>query len=229
MKKSFALLVAFLVLLIPCISASAYPSSGSITVVMINKADKQPLESREVTAVKIADCSFSESDITFSLNSDFADTEVDLNEPDSAQILYSSVKSKDIDGITVKTDSDGKAVFSSCEIGAYLVYSPEDIFAPFVVLVPMVTDDGSCFEVVATPKIDLSEEPSTEPESETTTTEPVPATEPRTSSQSSSASSKEKLPQTGMLQYPVPLLGLCGVIMFSKGFVMYVNSKKEDN
>lgn len=69
----------------------------------------------------------------------------------------------------------------------------------------------------------------TEPESETTTTEPVPATEPRTSSQSSSASAKEKLPQTGMLQYPVPLLGLCGVIMFSKGFVMYVNSKKEDN
>ena len=35
--------------------------------------------------------------------------------------------------------------------------------------------------------------------------------------------------ETGMLQYPIPILGLCGVLMFSKGFIMYVNGKKEDN
>ena len=228
MKKALALLAALLIVLLPCLAVNAYPSSGSITVVMINKADKQPLKDSPATVIKVADCLFTESDVIFSLNSDFSDTAVDLDEPDSAQTLYSAATSKGIAGLTVTTDSDGNAVFSPCEIGAYLVYSPDDVFAPFVVFVPLVTEDGSCFEVVATPKIDISEEPVTEPESDTNTTEPTPTTEPQTSSHSS-GSSEGKLPQTGMLQYPIPLLGLCGVIMFSKGFVTYVNSKKEDN
>lgn len=217
MKKAIVLIAALLIMLLPCLAANAYPSSGSITVVMINKADKQPLENREATVIKVADCSFTESDITFSLNSDFSDTGVDLKDSDSAQALYSSAVSKGLTGQSIRTDADGIAVLSSCEIGAYLVYSPDKIFTPFLVFVPMVTDDGSCFDITAEPKIDIPEETVTQLVPTPGTTQPTPD------------SAGEKLPQTGMLQYPVPLLGLCGVLMFSKGFVMYVNGRKEDN
>ena len=219
-------------MLLPCLSVSAYPSSGSITVVMINKADKQPLENRDVTVIKVADCSYTDSDISFSLNSDFSDTGADLDNPESAETLYSSVKSKGINGLTEKSDADGKAVFSSCELGAYLVYSPDEIFAPFLVFVPMVTDDGICFDITAEPKIDIPDETEPATDADTNTTKPASGTDTQTSSQPSSPSSpssKEKLPQTGMLQYPIPILGLCGVLMFSKGFIMYVNGKKEEN
>lgn len=218
-------------MLLPCMSVNAYPSSGSITVVMINKADKQPLESTAATVIKVADCSYTGSDVSFSLNSDFYDTGVDLNDSDSAQTLYSSAKSKGIDGLTVTSDAEGKAVFADCELGAYLVFSADDIFTPFIVFIPMVTDDGLSFDITAEPKIDIPEEPVTDPDPDdtTSTTTLPPVTDNPTDTSSSTTSSTEKLPQTGMLQYPIPILGLCGVLMFSKGFVMYVNGKKEDN
>ena len=231
MKKAFALIAAFLIMLLPCMSVNAYPSSGSITVVMINKADKQPLYNTAATVIRIADCSYAGSDVSFSLNSDFYDTGVDLDDSDSAQTLYSSAKSKGIDGLTVTSDAEGKAVFADCELGAYLVFSEDDIFTPFIVFIPMVTDDGLSFDITAEPKIDIPEEPVTDPDPDdtTSTTTLPPVTDTPTDTSSSTTSSTEKLPQTGMLQYPIPILGLCGVLMFSKGFVMYVNGKKEDN
>ncbi|MBQ5995277.1 MAG: hypothetical protein IJL63_05435 [Clostridia bacterium] len=242
MKKAIALTAVFLVMLLSIVSVFAFPTSGSITVVMINKADKQPLVSQNVTVIKVADCLYNETDITFSLNADFSDTDVDLESSEAAEQLLPVAKEKGIVGETVSSDSEGKAFFAERELGAYLVYSPDGVFSPFIAFVPMVTEDGACFELTAQPKIDIQEEPSTEP-AEEPSTEPAeePSTEPtsetetttkkdtRTNTDSSSNTGKEKLPQTGMLQYPVPILGLCGVLVFSKGFVLYANSKKEEN
>lgn len=234
MKKAIALTAVFLVMLLSIVSVFAFPTSGSITVVMINKADKQPLVSQDVTVIKVADCLYNETDITFSLNADFSDTDVDLESSEAAEQLLPVAKEKGIVGETVSSDNEGKAFFAERELGAYLVCSPDGVFSPFIAFVPMVTEDGACFELTAQPKIDIQEEPSTEP-AEEPSTEPTSETETttkkdtRTNTDSSSNTGKEKLPQTGMLQYPVPILGLCGVLVFSKGFVLYANSKKEEN
>lgn len=238
MKKAFVLIAALLIVLASCVSVSALPSSGSITVVMINKANKQPLADAEVAVIKVADLLYTGSDVVFSLNSDFHDTAVDLTDPDSAKTLYSSAQAKGISGTSATADAEGKAVFASCELGGYLVYSADDSFAPFVALLPMADDDSYCFDLTAEPKIDIPEttqpapggdvpEPiapvpndPTEPTETETTTEVQPADSP--------AGDNEKLPYTGMLQYPIPILGLGGVLVFSKGFIMYVNGKKEE-
>ena len=221
MKKAISIIAVFLITLLAVLPASAYPTSGGITVVMINKADKQPLADRDVVFVKAADCLYTETDISFSLISDFSDTELDLESSDAAEQLLEKVKEKGISGETVRSDTDGKAVFAERELGAYLVYSPDGIFTPFIVFLPMVTEDGISFELTAQPKIDIPDEPTTEPEKETDTPEEPTAPRP--------TDSDEKLPQTGMLQLPVPILGLCGVLVFSKGFILYANSKKEEN
>ncbi len=220
MKKAISILAVFLVMLLAVIPASAYPQSGSLTVVMINKADKQPLVNQAATVIKVADCLYTESDITFSLSADFSDTDIDLESSEAAQQLLSKVNEKGISGTTVSSDADGKAYFDSLELGAYVVFSSDDIFTPFVVFVPMVTDDGISFDLTAQPKIDIPDEPETEPES---------STEAQTDTAPAKPAGNEKLPQTGMLQYPVPILGLCGVLVFSKGFILYANSKKEEN
>ena len=38
----------------------------------------------------------------------------------------------------------------------------------------------------------------------------------------------EKLPQTGMLQYPIPILGFGGVILFAAGYLIYGRNKKKE-
>ena len=221
MKKAISIIAVFLIMLLALLPASAYPTSGGITVVMINKADKQPLTDTAAVFVKVADCIYSETEITFSLISDFSDTEVNLESSDAAPQLLDKVKEEGVSGVTVRSDTDGKAVFADRELGAYLIYSPDNIFTPFIAFLPMVTDDGISFELTAQPKIDIPDEPTTEPEKETDTPEETTAPIP--------THNDEKLPQTGMLQFPVPILGLCGVLIFSKGFILYANSKKEEN
>ena len=234
MKKVITLFAAVLIMLLPCFTASAYPSSGSITVVMINKANKQPMSNQRVNAVKVAECSNTEADFTFSLDPAYG-TGFDLETPETAQKLYSAVQKKGATGKSAVSDSEGTAVFEDCELGAYLIYSSEENFAPFLALLPMVTDDGINFNLTAEPKIDIPEETTKTPDTEKTTTPsektPIPPSKETetTTSKSSSSDKKKKLPQTGMLQLPVPILGFLGALMFSEGFVLYAKGKKEED
>lgn len=222
MKKVISLLAAFVIMLLPCFTANAYPSSGSITLVMINKADKQPVSYSRVVAVKVADCIFNEAEVDFSLISDYG-TGIDLTSTDAAQELYPAAKNSKDSKLYADSDKNGKAVFEDCATGAYLIYSTEDIFSPFLAFVPMVSDDGINFYVTAEPKIDI-------PEEETTTTDgEIETTTEKTSSSVITEKPDKKLPKTGMLQLPVPILGLCGALMFSKGFVLYAKGKKEED
>ncbi len=219
MKKVISLLAAFLIMLIPCFTASAFPSSGSITVTMINKADKQPLSNQTVIAVKVAECTYTEADINFSLDPAYG-SGIDLNSPEAAEKLYPSVKG--VAGKTAVSDSDGTAVFNGCELGAYLIYSSEETFSPFLAFVPMVTEDGINFNIKAEPKIDIPEDDEVTPPDEETGTD-------KSSTSTTDKSSEEKLPKTGMLQLPIPILGFAGALIFSEGFILYAKGKKEED
>ncbi len=211
-------------MLLPCFTASAYPSSGSITVTMINKADKQPMSNQKVTAVKVADCSNTEADFTFSLDPAYG-SGIDLESPEAAEALYPSVKGAA--GKTAVSDSDGVAVFSGCELGAYLIYSSEETFSPFLAFVPMITEDGINFNIKAEPKIDIPDDDEVTPPDEETETDTDTDTDK--SSTSTNNKSEKNLPKTGMLQFPVPILAFLGALMFSEGFVLYARGKKEEN
>lgn len=222
MKRIFAVLSALLILAVSQIAVFAMPGAGNITVVMINKATKKPMSGQEIVLVKVADCAYTDSGYEFNLTDEFSKTGVDINDTDAAQELYNQLKSVSATGYIAVSDNDGKAVYTDCVIGAYLIYSQNELFNPFLVFVPLETDEEYIFTVTAEPKIDFPDEPPPEPTSEvTTTSDNIELT--------TEASGKEQLPYTGMLQYPIPLLGCAGLVLFAKGFLDYAGSKKRED
>lgn len=276
MKKLFMIIVAVIVCLMPFgILAGAASPSGKITVVMINKADKSPLKDKAVNIIKVADCLYSDRTASFTLSGDFAETHIDLTDTGAAMHLYDTAVGKGIKGTSIKSDAEGTASMP-CELGAYLVYSPDKLFNPFVVFVPYETAEEIIFDVTAEPKIDVPVTDPTSPTSPTSPTTPVTPTQPTTPSEgttgsvtppvpvippvpvvpvipfvpgerptrphttspgdatgtgedNTSPSSREKLPQTGMVQYPIPILGFAGIMMFAIGFIVYGEGKKKEN
>ncbi|MBR6702644.1 MAG: LPXTG cell wall anchor domain-containing protein [Clostridia bacterium] len=275
MKKLFMIIVAVIVCMMPFgVLAGAASPSGKITVVMINRADKSPLQDKTVNVVKVADCLYSDRTASFTLTGDFSDSHIDITDTGAAMHLYDTAVGKGLKGTAIKSDAEGKASLP-CELGAYLVYSPDKLFNPFVVFVPYETAEELIFDVTAEPKIDISVTEPTDPDSPTsplTPTNPTTPSEnttkssdsvtpvippvvpvvppvvpyvpgehptrthttapdgtPGTDNNSSSDNSGEKLPQTGMVQYPIPILGFAGVMMFAIGFIIYGEGKKKEN
>jgi hypothetical protein len=267
-KKIILVMSAVLLLLVSaCVPAFAANDSGSITVEMINQTDDKPVKGKTAVAVKVADAAIENGSAEFTLTEDFSSTDVSLSDTDAASVLYSAVKASGVATQKATSGSDGKALLKNIPVGAYLIYSQEDIFTPFLAFVPYDTGDSLAFDVTAQPKIDIpAEEDPTEPVTGEDPTEPptapeettvkggstyiVPPQTPGTVSgggssntpkphidppdmrgntgkQSSEQTTPEKLPQTGMLQYPVPVLGTVGVILFAIGFVIYGEGKKK--
>ena len=268
MKRITAVIAAVLLTVIsfsPC--AFAAPSAGSITLNLINKADKNPLANKTVKAVKVAEASYTPGkEPEFTLSGEFASSGVDIKQSGAEIKLYDIVLANSSAGAEVKSDSQGVAKFENCALGAYLVYSPDKLFNPFIVFIPMSGDDGIAFDVTAEPKIDIppetvptkpDETKPTTPSGETVTIVTVPVVpapvpgpvpgvsvptrphnpvtradsqvNPDNTSASAETTRGEKRPQTGMLQYPIPILAVAGMLMFITGFVVYGESRKKEN
>lgn len=102
-----------------------------------------------------------------------------------------------------KVGEDGNATFSDLTFGLYLVVqktaaSGYGKTAPFLVSVPYLYADEYQYDVTSQPKTDLEREVPTKPTS--------PTTKPTTSS-----GGGKKLPQTGQLWWPVPVLACAGL------------------
>lgn len=101
-----------------------------------------------------------------------------------------------------KVGEDGNATFSDLTFGLYLVVqktaaSGYGKTAPFLVSVPYLYADEYQYDVTSQPKTDLEREVPTKPTS--------PTTKPTTSG------GGKKLPQTGQLWWPVPVLACAGL------------------
>lgn len=102
---------------------------------------------------------------------------------------------------TKQNVADGTVRFDALEQGLYLVvqsgeFSNGETFAPFLVSLP---DADGNLTVDATPKMSLKPTPSPNP-----TPTPTPG---------------KKLPQTGQLWWPVPVLAFVGLVSFAIGWL----------
>ena len=110
----------------------------------------------------------------------------------------------------------GSSSFSDLETGLYLVYqSSQDAssgfapITPYLISVPYLSDGKYVMDVKAKPKVPLEETP-------TVPTEP----EPRKPTDA-------RLPQTGQLNWPVPILVVGGLILFLFGWFLYFDGNKK--
>lgn len=162
-----------------------------------------------------------------------------------AQSLASYAAANEVSGQTSQISSSGEAVLAADEQAVYLVTqttaaSGYEKIKPFTLVLPYVQDGQSMSQIIAKPKLE-----KTTPSKPTTPSTPsVPnssssssvssgkkvGTKPQTPNTpvvTSSTSSRQnvptlpqspRLPQTGQLNWPIPLLALLGMTLFIWGW-----------
>lgn len=186
---------------------------GTITVSVLDTESKQPVSGGSLTLYQVAAATVDDWNFSLEYTKEFAGCTVELGDLQSEELadeLASYVRDHNIDGVDVPV-SDGKAVFSNqgqgLELGLYLIMqnSPADGYSklnPFLITIPRRDGDHLTYDVDAWPKAGTVD---SIPQSD----EPNKPTKPAAS----------KLPQTGMLWWPVPILAVCGMLCFLIGWM----------
>ena len=209
MRKCLRSLLALLLLLCLPLSAAAHPvpdeqkdGQCSITVSMTYKG--KAVRGGKLALYKVGDVAENDGNYSFvpveAIRGDIPEFG-DIESPELAgKLAKLEKKLTPVTADPVTVGKDGKATFSNLTFGLYLVVqktaaSGYGKIAPFLVSVPYLYRDEYQYEVTSQPKTDLEREAPTKPTS--------PPTKPTPSSGGG------KLPQTGQLWWPVPVL-TCG-------------------
>lgn len=107
----------------------------------------------------------------------------------------------------------GRASFEDLTPGLYVVFQSQsqasqgfDAIAPFLISLPQVDGEHYTYDVVSRPKVPVKPEP-------TKPTDPSKPTEPR-------------LPQTGQLNWPVPVMASAGMALFALGWYLFFGKRE---
>ena len=140
----------------------------------------------------------------------FDDSYDDINSAALAENIAAFVQANNLSVYDTAENIEGNAVFPKLELGLYLIVQTKasdgyEPLKPFLVSVPMNKDGHYGYEVNAEGKFQLHQEPKP-------TTPPTP--------------SEPKLPQTGQFNWPVPVLAVLGLSLFSMGWMLRFGRKK---
>lgn len=218
MKRILMLLT--IVLLLGCLTMTAFATSqpnltenGSITVTMDWNGTK--LNDGKLSICRVAEIKWDGEQYSFIPVDALKAEALSLANPMDAQLAQKMellVKEKKLTVITAPIQ-DGEAVFSDLQPGLYLVMQEKEDaakgfapIAPYLISVPKRENGWYYSNVEADPKVPL----------ETAPTEPEP-TKPNDS----------KLPQTGQLNWPVPLMTMGGLTLFVFGWYLCFGGRRE--
>lgn len=130
----------------------------------------------------------------------------------SAERIWNLIKNKDKKDFSVwteKTDSEGKISLDKIPVGVYLAVQTlkNDTYVditPFVFYMPEASKEGWVYDVTLYPKVEKRPTP-------TPSITPKPTVPHKDDSE---------LPDTGMVQWPIPVLAGLGVILLSVGWIV---------
>lgn len=128
-----------------------------------------------------------------------------------AEDVAAFVEQQKLPAYAVAKNENGKAVFSDLELGLYLIVQTEsssgyEPLKPFLISVPMNEDGHYVYEINAEGKFQLTQTPK-----------PATPDKPK----------DPTLPQTGQLNWPVPLLAILGLCLFAAGWALRFGQRKE--
>lgn len=191
-----------------------YSRRGSISVTMT--CEGSPVPGGSLTLYRVGGVVRDDGSYLFAYTQDYAACPVPVEDLSSqaAQALAKIANEKKIQGTRKSIGAQGKVTFSDLEIGLYLLVQDTpaggyNAAAPFLVSLPSRKDGGYVYEVDASPKLELERAPT------------VP-TEPQTPPSG-------KLPQTGQLNWPVPVLLTAGLALIAGGWYLTKTGKKQEH
>ena len=219
MRKRMLPLFAALLLLCMSISAAAHDvpdlsRTGSISVTMHRGETAVP--GGTLSLYRVGELAEDDGNWSFVPNEDYKDVAdfSDLQNPELAAKLAAVALSRSND-LTLSIGSDGRVVFEDVEPALYLVVQKKaadgwNCASPFLISVPNMEDGVYVYDVEASPKVELTPAPK------------PPVTPPE-------KPKDPTLPQTGQLNWPIPLLAAAGLVLFVFGFVLRFGGRKEQS
>lgn len=220
-KTMMRIALAALALMLTCSALAAgfdMNRTGSISVLIHTAADRR-VQNAKLELYRVGDPRIEDSNLVFDLSADFSGSGVSLSDLNSAGLadqLSLYARSTSVEPVAVATtDEDGCALFGDLPVGLYMVkqngFAKTEYFteiAPFLVSMPMTQDSQWTYAIQASPKVNELPKP---------TATPAPTDAP----------TDETLPQTGMLRWPIPVLGVGGLVLFSLGWALCFMKKKD--
>lgn len=229
-KRLSALLLMLLLCCTMAVTAYAHEipdmsKTGAISVAMTYNGEA--VAGGTLTLYQVGEIRESDGNYNFVLTGDFTESGISLEDISSSGLVKSLenyINANDLDGdASVQIGNNGIANVQGLTLGLYLVTQTEaadgyETIVPFLVSVPMNEDGIYVYDVNATPKLSTLMETEPAPTVPATETEPmptVPVTPP-----------KPTLPQTGQLNWPVPVLAALGLCLFLAGWVLRYGKKE---
>ena len=214
-KKIAVFLITLLLISALAVSAIAHPVpdlslNGSITFQM--DWNGESLNNGKLNLYKVGEVVEINGDFVFAPIEAFADVEdldyTDVSDTLFAQQLLTLAKDAQLEKLTTPI-ADGKAEFQDVVTGLYVVWQDAAdatkgfaAINPFLISMPRFQDGEYVTEVVAEPKVGFETIP--------------PTTKPPA----------DRVPQTGQLNWPVPVLAISGAALFIFGFVLWTGRKR---
>lgn len=219
-KPIFSLFLALCLLCMASVTAYAHETpdeseKGTITVEM--KYEGKAVTGGILTAYRVGRVQEDNGNYSFvktSAMETFSGSYDEISSVKLAEDVAAFVEADRLPAYATAENKDGKAVFTSLELGLYLIVQTEasdgyEPLKPFLVSVPMNENGHYVYEVNAEGKFQLHQEPKP-------TTPPKP--------------SEPTLPQTGQLNWPIPVLVTLGLGLFSIGWALRFGSgRKKDS
>lgn len=245
-RKQLAVLL--LVLLCGVFVSAAYAQevpdtsrTGSISAVM--NYGGAAVGGGTLTLYRVGDVSEDDGNYSFVLTDAFAASGLSLSavsDAGLAQSLAEYAQANGIEGTTVQIGEDGTVSASGLPLGLYLVAQQDaaegyEAISPFLVSVPMYENGGYSYSVNAEPKMSTMvpaagpEETEEDPgEEETTPSTSAGTTTTTTATTAITASSTSStLPQTGQLNWPVPVLAVAGLALLLLGWELKLKGQRK--
>lgn len=181
--------------------------TGTIEVTMHSGESTVPGGS--LTIYRVGDIHEDNGNYSYRLTDQFAGSGVELTDVQSYYLaleLAEYAEEQSLEGVTQEIDEDGFMIFA-VDPGLYLLVQNEAAegylkVSPFLVGMPNMENGKYVYEVDASPKVN----PKPAPEEPTEPTETKPP--------------QEELPQTGQLNWPVPVLAVSGLALFIAGWAL---------
>lgn len=186
---------------------------GSVTVTVYDSESKKPVSGGRLTLYYVACIEVDDSDYLFEYTDGFSRCDIALDDIQTealAETMAAYVRNQKLKGTNVEVDSKGQATFTDLEQGLYLI--TQDSAAQnytslnaFLITIPLEKNGKLVYDVDAFPKAGMV----------TKTEAPTP-----------NKPTGNKLPQTGQLQWPIPVMAILGMGMFLVGWRLNNGDKK---
>lgn len=226
-----------------CQAAEEFPDlgrNGSISVTMKDTQTGQIVPGGSIMLIQVADAVKEDADYRFQYTAEFDGCRFRLDEIQSEELAVNLAEYADKKGITGtvrEIASDGTVSFGNLQTGLYLLVQQTaaqgyNAVTPFLVSVPMQAADGSgwVYDVDAGPKVELTKTQTPDnPDDPNNPDNPNDPNKPDTPGSKPYTPIIERLPQTGQLNWPIPVMTIAGLLLLALGWKMRQETAVEEH